>query len=75
MSKWVELGHDSNGPEQRAFMGALFGMDGPQKLRSLARQSRALACMISDRKRAEALQALGRLYEKQADDLEAREPA
>jgi hypothetical protein len=48
---------------------------GPQKLRSLARQTRALAGTVSSRGRADALQALARLYEKQADDLELRELA
>ena len=51
-------------------------MDGsPQKLRSLARQSRALSFMVTDRQRASALQSLARLYEKQAADLEARQLA
>jgi hypothetical protein len=49
--------------------------DGSQKLRSLARQTRALAGTVSDRERADALQALARVYEKQADDLEVRELA
>jgi hypothetical protein len=48
---------------------------GPQKLRSLARQARTLAGYVSSRERAEALQALARLYEKQAEDLELRELA
>jgi hypothetical protein len=46
-----------------------------QKLRSLARQSRALACTLSDRQRVEALQSLARLYDKQAEDFEAQELA
>ena len=49
--------------------------DGPQKLRSLARQTRAFAGTVPDRERADALQALARLYEKQAEDLELRELA
>jgi len=52
--------------------GALAGMgDASQKLRSLARQSRALSSATANRQRADALQALARLYEKQADELEA----
>jgi hypothetical protein len=53
-------------------MRAVAGMDGsPQKLRSLARQSRALSFMVTDRERASALQSLARLYEKQAAEVEA----
>jgi len=56
--------------------GAVARMDGAsQKLRSLARQSRALGGVVSDRERADALEALARLYEKQARDLETREVA
>ena len=51
--------------------GALGHMDGgSEKLRSLARQTRALAGTVSSRERAHALQVLARLYEKQAADLE-----
>jgi len=42
----------------------------PEKLRSLARQSRAFAGTVSDRQQAEALRGLARLYEKQAAELE-----
>lgn len=45
--------------------------DAAQKLRSLARQSRTLAWTTANRQRADALQALARLYEKQAEELEA----
>jgi hypothetical protein len=48
-------------------------MDGSQKLRSLARQTRALAGTVSGRERADALRALARLYEQQAGELEVRE--
>ena len=47
----------------------------PQKLYSLARQSRALAGTVSDRQRAEALRTLARLYERQAQELEIQEVA
>lgn len=47
--------------------------EGAQKLRSLARQARALAGTVSGRESADALQALARLYEKQAGDLDVRE--
>jgi len=43
--------------------------DAAAKLRSLARQSRALSGTANPR-RAEALLALARLYEKQAKELE-----
>ena len=50
-------------------------MDGAtDKLRSLARQTRALGGSVSDRKRAAALEALARLYEKQDEELRTREP-
>ena len=48
---------------------------GPQKLRALARRTRALAATVSSQERADALQGLARLYEKQADDLELQELA
>jgi hypothetical protein len=41
-----------------------------QKLRSLARQSRALALIVADEKRTKSLQSLARLYERQAVELE-----
>ena len=41
-----------------------------QKLRSLARQSRALSIVVRDQKRAESLQSLARLYDRQAIELE-----
>ena len=51
-------------------------MDGStQKLRSLARQTRALAGTVTGRERVDALQALARVYEKQADELELRQLA
>jgi len=57
------------------WLGTVASMDsGAEKLRSLARQSRALAGLISDRARVDALQGLARLYEKQAAELEARVP-
>ena len=40
------------------------------KLRSLARQSRALALIVADEKRTKSLQSLARLYERQAAELE-----
>ena len=49
-------------------------VSGSQKLRSLARQSRALSATVTDRQRVKALQSLARLYEDQAAELEAREP-
>jgi hypothetical protein len=42
-----------------------------QKLRLLARQSRTLSGATASPQRADALQALARLYEKQAKELEA----
>ena len=45
-----------------------------QKLRALARQSRTLSSMVSDRKRAQSLIALASLYERQALEIEASEP-
>ena len=45
---------------------------GTQKLRSLARQTRALAGTVTDRGRADALQSLARLYETQAYELDLR---
>ncbi len=41
-----------------------------RKLRSLARQSRALALMMADKERAKSLESLARLYERQAAELE-----
>jgi hypothetical protein len=41
-----------------------------QKLRSLARQSRALALIVADHERAKSLERLARLYERQAAELE-----
>jgi hypothetical protein len=62
--------------EQGALSDATRRMDGAtQKLRSLARQTRALAGTVTGGERADALQALARLYEKQADELELRELA
>jgi hypothetical protein len=48
--------------------------DASEKLRSLARQTRALSGAVSDRKRADALNALARLYEQQAKEVEAAQP-
>ena len=45
-----------------------------EKLRALARQSRTLSSMVSDRKRAQSLIALASLYERQALEIEASEP-
>ena len=60
--------------EREASSDASRRMDGgTRKLRSLARQTRALAGTVMGRERADALQALARLYEKQADELELRE--
>ena len=42
---------------------------GAQKLRSLARQTRTFSVVVTDAERANALQALARLYENQAMDL------
>jgi hypothetical protein len=74
--KWVEIRYVSRGAEQGPYICATTCMDGgPQKLRSLARQTRALAGTVGGRERADALQALARLYDKQADELELREVA
>jgi CRP-like cAMP-binding protein len=48
---------------------------GSQKLRSLARQARLLSATCVDRRRTQALEALARLYEQQAQDLETPELA
>jgi hypothetical protein len=45
--------------------------DSAQKLRSLARQSRALSAVVPEAGRAQSLQSLARLYERQAFELEA----
>jgi hypothetical protein len=47
----------------------------PEKLRALARQAKALSVTTTDRQRSHALEVLARLYERQAKDLEALEPA
>jgi hypothetical protein len=47
--------------------------EAPQKLRSLARQSRTLSRAVTNWQQAEALQALAKVYEKQAQDLETPE--
>jgi hypothetical protein len=49
--------------------------DCAQKLRFLARQSRALSRAIQSGQRAAELEALAKLYEKQAKDLELADPA
>ena len=41
-----------------------------RKLRSLARQSRALSLIVMDPQRAQALQALARIYDRQAAELD-----
>jgi hypothetical protein len=62
--------------EQVAYHGRSAEMDqAPEKLRALARQARALSAMAIDRHRSQALDTLARLYERQAKDLEALEPA
>jgi hypothetical protein len=70
-TQWVETGHNLRlGTE--SFAKRLAGVDNaPEKLRSLARQSRALAGLASDRARAQALHSLARLYEQQASECEA----
>jgi hypothetical protein len=51
---------------------ALTGMNcAAHKLRSLARQARAMSGRVSDRQRVRALEALARLYEQQAQESEA----
>ena len=51
-------------------------MDGSaQKLRALARQSRALSLMVKDVQRVRALESLARLYDEQAAEIEALQPA
>jgi hypothetical protein len=50
-------------------------MENPQKLRALARQTRAFSLTVSDRERARVLQSLARLYEQQAAELEELQPA
>jgi len=49
--------------------------DCAQKLRFLARQSRALSRAIQSGQRAAELEALAKLYETQAKDLELADPA
>ena len=41
-----------------------------QKLKSLARQSRALSYVVTDRERSQSLESLAQLYERQAAELE-----
>lgn len=73
---WLEIGQVLRVLEQRLPLSAARSMDGgAQKLYSLARQTRALAETVECRKRADALQALARLYEKQAGELALRELA
>ena len=47
---------------------------GSEKLRALARQSRAMAMLVRDPLRARSLISLADLYEKQAIEIETREP-
>jgi uncharacterized protein YaiL (DUF2058 family) len=49
--------------------------DGVQKLRALAKQSHVMSRHAVDRERARTLRSLAELYERQATDLEASEPA
>lgn len=64
------------GWEQVTYHDRSAAMDeAPEKLRALARQARALSATPIDRQRSQALNALARLYERQARDLEALEPA
>jgi len=42
-----------------------------QKLKSLARQSRALSFVVTNRERSQSLESLAQLYERQAAELEA----
>ena len=49
--------------------------DGVQKLRALAKQSRVMSRQAVDRERARTLRLLAELYDRQAADLEATEPA
>jgi hypothetical protein len=48
---------------------------GAQKLRALARQSRTLSLVVKDMQRARALESLARLYDEQAAEIEAPQPA
>jgi hypothetical protein len=70
MTPCVERGHfpTFGTPEPNGRSGRMD--DAAQKLRSLARQSRALSAATRNQQRANALQALARLYEKQAKELE-----
>jgi hypothetical protein len=62
--------------EQRASDVRFGFMDAaPEKLRALARQARALSARTIDRQRAHALEALARLYERQAHEVDALELA
>ena len=45
-----------------------------EKLRALARQSRTLSTMVTDRKQSESLISLASLYERQAQEIEATQP-
>lgn len=47
---------------------------GSEKLRALARQSRAMSMLVRDPVRARSLISLADLYERQAAEIEAREP-
>ena len=71
--KWTETGQLIASAERRRLAKRFADVEGAQKLRSLARQSRVLAAAAGDRQRATALQALARLYDGQAAELEAGE--
>jgi hypothetical protein len=47
---------------------------GSEKLRALARQSRAMSMLVRDPLRARSLLSLANLYERQAQEAEARAP-
>jgi hypothetical protein len=48
--------------------------DASEKLRALARQSRALSTLVQDSSRAQSLLSLASLYERQAAEIEERRP-
>ena len=47
--------------------------EGAQKLRSLARQSRAFAAVVAERQRARSLEALAKVYDRQANEIKLNE--
>lgn len=71
---WVETGQCGSSWNDSVRWGAPAAMgEDSHKLRSLARQSRALAKTVSDRQRSAALEALASLYERQATEMEVLE--